>query len=52
MKLKNLKETIFRLLRNDLDLGYLVDIIRNNLSIRLKLKMIASELKKVRTMIL
>lgn len=46
MKLKNLKEMIFRLLRNDLDLGYLVDIIRDNLSIRLKLKMIVSELKK------
>ena len=46
MKLKNLKEMIFRLLRNDLDLGYLVDIIRDNLSIRLKLKMIISELKK------
>lgn len=46
MKLRKLKESIFRLLRNDLDLGYLVDIIRDNLSIRLKLKMIISEIKK------
>lgn len=46
MKLKKLKESIFRLLRNDLDVGYIVDIVRKNLSIRLKLKMIFSEIKK------
>lgn len=46
MKLNNIKEKLFRMLTEDLDLGYVVDIVKKNLDFKSKMKMIMDIARK------
>ena len=46
MKLNNIKEKLFRILTEDLDLGYVVDIVKKNLDFKSKMKMIIDIARK------
>ena len=46
MKLNNIKEKLFRMLTEDLDLGYVVDIVKKNLDFKSKMKMIMNIARK------